>query len=133
MNRKTAWTVKDAVVFLKSMGLNDVEASSLKPFYVKQVLKSGGNFWCIPCWELMLNGQKRYLRMDEAELVEFTPSKVTPIMPSQGVRLGGSTRFKFLKQNKEGYAWVDVDDPMQVGDVLWEEIVAPGLLVRSIQ
>ena len=133
MNRKTAWTVKDAVAFLKSMGLNDVEASSLKPFYVKQVLKSGGNFWCIPCWELMLNGQKRYLRMDEAELVEFTPSKVTPIMPSQGVRLSGSTRFKFLKHGKEGYAWVDVDDPMQVGDVLWEEIVAPGLLVRSIQ
>ena len=70
-------------------------------------------------------GTKKYLRMDQAELFEFRPDKLTPIRPLQGVRLYDSIRFKFLRLENGKYLWRDVDDPSLVGEALWEEIVAP--------
>ena len=125
MNKKTAWTIEDAMAFLNSIGLDIVEVSSFKPYYLKRTFAPGVNHWCVPCWEFRLMGTKKYLRMDQAELFEFRPDKLTPIRPLQGVRLYDSIRFKFLRLENGKYLWRDVDDPSLVGEALWEEIVAP--------
>lgn len=49
MNKKTAWTIEDAMAFLKSIGLDIVEVSSFKPYYLKRTFAPGVNHWCVPC------------------------------------------------------------------------------------
>ena len=125
MNKKTAWTIEDAMAFLKSIGFGMVESASLKPVYLKRVLTLGANHWCVPCWEFKLLGQKKYLRMDKAEIFKLRPDKITPILPTQGVHFPDSVQFKFLSLQDGKYVWQDMDDPVRAGKQLWEEIIAP--------
>lgn len=126
MDRKTAWSLEDAMSFLRSVGFEMVEPTSLKPVYAKRLYTMGVNHWCVPCWEFNVWGHKKYLRMDKAEILKLRPDKITPILPSQGVHFPDSVSFKFLKRNNGVYSWRDVDDPAMAGNQLWEEIIAPN-------
>ena len=126
MNKKTAWTIEDAMAFLKSVGFEMVEPTSLKPVYVKRLYTMGVNHWCVPCWEFRLMGRKKYLRMDKAEIFKLRPDKITPILPSQGIHFPDSAQFKFLSLQNDKYVWIDMDDPVKAGKQLWEEIIAPA-------
>lgn len=127
MSEKTAWTVEDAMKYLKAIGLDIVDASTFKPYYLKRTYAPGVNHWCVPCWEFKIMEKVKYLRMDQAELFEPRPDKLTPIHPGQGVRLHGGIQFRFLKRKDGKYYWQDVDEPSQIANgALWEEIIAPA-------
>lgn len=126
---KTAWTISDALAYLKRIGIVNVEPSDMIPKYVGKLIVPRVYHWCMPCWEVSVINCKKYLRMDGGGFLEIlTPDSVLTIQPNQGIYLEKEKLFRFLQYDAhDGYNWEDIKDPEQVNGRFWEEMIVPDL------